>query len=62
MFRKEHVCFTAVVAFKAEVTNYMEQRLFEKLTVTQIVKKFPAFYENQKFITECTTARHWILS
>jgi hypothetical protein len=36
--------------------------LFEKLTVTQLVKKFPAFYGTQGFITVFTTARHWSLS
>jgi len=29
----------------------------DKLTVTQLVKKFPAFYENQRFITICTAVR-----
>jgi hypothetical protein len=34
----------------------------EKLTVTQIVKKFPIFYVTRRFITVYTTARHWFLS
>jgi hypothetical protein len=36
--------------------------LLEKLTVTQIVKKFLATYITRKFITVFTTARHWSLS
>jgi hypothetical protein len=36
--------------------------LLEKLTVTQPVKKLPAFYGTLRFITVYTTARHWTLS
>jgi hypothetical protein len=36
--------------------------LFEKLTVLQLVKKFPAFYGTRKFITTFTSARHMSLS
>ena len=36
--------------------------LLEKLTVPQLVKKFPAFYVNRWFITTFTTARHLSLS
>jgi len=36
--------------------------LLEKLTVTQLVKKFPAFHRRQRFITVFTTVRHWSLS
>jgi len=36
--------------------------LLEKLTVSQIVKKFPAFYGTRKFITACTRALHLSLS
>jgi hypothetical protein len=36
--------------------------LFEKLTVTQLVKKFPAFYDIRRFITVVTKARYWSLS
>jgi hypothetical protein len=40
----------------------MEQCPFEKLVVTQLVKKFPDFYGTQKFIIVFTAARHWFLS
>jgi hypothetical protein len=33
--------------------------VLEKLTVTQLVKKFPAFYGTRRFITVFTTARYW---
>jgi hypothetical protein len=34
----------------------------ENLTCHQLVKKFPAFYRNRRFITAFTTARHLSLS
>jgi len=36
--------------------------LLEKLTGPQLVKKFPAFYGNRRFITAFTNARHLSLS
>ena len=36
--------------------------LLEKLTGLQLVKKFPAFYGTQRFITALTSARHLPLS
>jgi hypothetical protein len=36
--------------------------LLEKLTGSELVKKFPAFYGTLKFITVHTTARHLFLS
>ena len=36
--------------------------LLEKITVSQLVKKCPAFYETGKFITAFTSARHLSLS
>ena len=36
--------------------------LFEKLTGSQLVKKFPAFYGTQRFITAFTSARQLSLS
>jgi hypothetical protein len=36
--------------------------LLEKLTCSQLVKKFPAFYGTRKFITASTGARHLSLS
>jgi hypothetical protein len=33
----------------------------EKLTVTQLLRNFPAFYGIRRFITVFTTARHWSL-
>jgi hypothetical protein len=53
------LCHTAVLASQQEneITNYMQQSLVEKLTVPQLVKKFPILW-NRKFITAFTTARH----
>jgi len=36
--------------------------LLEKLTDSQLVKKFPSFYETRRFITAFTRARHLSLS
>jgi len=36
--------------------------LLEKLTVTQLVKNFPAFHGTWRFITASTRASHWSLS
>jgi hypothetical protein len=36
--------------------------LLEKLTGLQLVKKFPAFYETRRFISEFTSAHHLSLS
>ena len=44
------------------VTYSMEQILFEKLTGSQLVKKFPAFYGTRIFINTLTRARHLFLS
>ena len=44
------------------VTLHVTGVLLEKLTVTQLVKKFPAFYGTRRFITAFTRARHLSLS
>ena len=36
--------------------------LLEKLTSSQLVKKFPAFYGTRRFMTAFTSARHLSLS
>jgi hypothetical protein len=36
--------------------------LLEKLIVSQLVKKFLAFYGSRKFITVFARARHWAVS
>jgi hypothetical protein len=36
--------------------------VLEKLTVTQLLKKFTAFYGTRRFITVFTRSRHWSLS
>jgi hypothetical protein len=43
------------------ITPYSRVRLKE-LTVTHLVKKFPAFYVTRRFITVFTTVHHWYLS
>jgi len=49
-----------------KVTASWSRILLEKLTVSQSVKKFPAFYRNRRFFTAFTSARHlslfWAIS
>ena len=40
------------------LTSYSSTALLEKLTVSQLVKKFPPFYGTRRFITAFTSARH----
>ena len=40
----------------------MEHSPFEKLTGSQLVRKFPVFYGTRRFITAITSARHLFLS
>jgi hypothetical protein len=47
------------------ITNLLttwSRRLLEKLTVSKLVKKFPAFYGTRRFITAFKRARHLSLS
>jgi hypothetical protein len=37
----------------------MDSVLLEKLIVTQLVKKFPSFYDTRKFITVFIITHHW---
>ena len=49
----------------AEFTFWLTPRsrvLLEKLTGSQLVKKFPAIYRTRRFITSFTRARHLFLS
>jgi len=39
-----------------------DRDLLENVTVTQRLKKFPAFNGTRRFITAFTRARHWFLS
>jgi len=44
------------------LTNSMENVLLEKLTRSQLVKKFPVLYGMRKFITAFTRARYLSVS
>ena len=50
-----YILFTDLLASRSRV-------LLEKLIDSQVVKKFPAFYGNLRFITAFTSARHLSLS
>jgi len=43
-------CITSAIFYSHNIryTNYMKERHSEKLTVAQLVKKFPAFYGTQR--------------
>jgi hypothetical protein len=45
-----------ILAEKTDITNSMEQSSSGRLVVTQLVKKFPTFYETQGLITVFTKA------
>jgi hypothetical protein len=51
-----------IIIFFPQLTDTTEQILLGKLTVTQLVRKFPAFYWTLRFITVFTRARHRPLS
>jgi hypothetical protein len=53
-------CLTEEVRTKDLST--VSRVLPQKLIVTQLVKKFPAFYGTRRFITVFTRTRHWSLS
>ena len=57
--------FATVFAFKHRriiKLNPHSRVLRQKLTGSQLVKKFPAFYGTRRFITAFTNARHLSLS
>ena len=51
-----------VVVVVVVVLTLRSRVLPEKLTGSQLVKKFPAFYGTRRFITAFTSARHLSLS
>jgi hypothetical protein len=65
-----HLCVNCPVSCGGEQNLYLltylstpwSNALLEKLTGSQQVKKFPAFYRTRKFNTAFTTARHLSLS
>jgi hypothetical protein len=48
--------------FTRSLTHSWSWALLEKLPIVQLLKKFPAFYRNRRFITVFTRAAHWSLS
>jgi len=58
---RKRAIIEALMFSKLDLTPWSSV-ILDKLTVTQIVKKFPAFYWTPRFITVFTRARHWSLS
>jgi hypothetical protein len=60
------ICFGKVVNRVVTVFTYLltpwSRVPLEKLTGSQLVKKFPAFYGTRRFVTALTSARHLSLS
>jgi hypothetical protein len=52
----------APVAKIHSLTRSWSWALFEKPSVVQLLKNFPAFYGTRKFVTVFTRALHWSLS
>ena len=65
-FRFRHFTFSARCSKSGYFIPYLltpcRRVLLEKLTGSQLVKKFPAFYATRRFFTACTSARHLSLS
>jgi hypothetical protein len=61
MRRLRGPCKVKIKGKNKEINKYIHGAtlLLEKLTVTQLVKKFPTFYGTGRFITVFTRARHW---
>ena len=60
-FKISHRNFTGLYNSTYLLTPW-SRVLLEKLASLQLVKKFPAFYETQRFLTAHTSARHLSLS
>jgi hypothetical protein len=60
LVKKSTSCSVPIISclFTILITNSVEQ----KLTATQLVKKFSALYGNRRFIAVFRTVRHWYLS
>jgi hypothetical protein len=58
----ESICFVSepVLVINLNLTSW-SRVLSEKLTVPQLLKKFPAFYVTRRFITALTRARHVLM-
>jgi len=56
------VCFRETTIRLTYLLTPWSKGLLEKLTVLQLVKKFPAFYGTRRFITALTSARHLSIS
>jgi len=52
------ISFVIVLINKCQFLTPCDRIRLEKLTVTQLVKKFPAFYGNRRFITVFTGPCH----
>jgi hypothetical protein len=65
-YRSAGLLTCLVTSFLTYLLTYLHtpwrKVLLEKLTVSQLVKTFPAFYGSREFITVFTTARHLSLS
>jgi len=69
----QKISFTAICKLQCKTLNKQNlnywnnsvtswNRILEKLTVPQLVKKFHGFYETWRFITVSTKASHWPIS
>jgi hypothetical protein len=56
------VCTHTHTLFSINILTPYRRVLLENLTSSQLLKKFPTFYENKRFITAFTKARHLSLS
>jgi hypothetical protein len=57
-----YLSFCVFILFYFLLAYLLTYSMQQKLTVSQLVKKFPAFYGTWRFITKLTSARHLPLS
>jgi hypothetical protein len=55
---KNSECLVKIMEVSESLSNGVKQSSFEKLTVPQLVKKFPALYGTRRFVAVFTTAYH----
>jgi len=58
----KYICISLLEPKTVHLLTPWRRVLLEKLTVLQLVKKFPAFHGTRRFITALTSVRHLSLS
>jgi len=62
MYCPKLLVYITLLGFMIYYLTPWSEVLLEKLTVTELVKKFSTFYGTRRFITVLTRTRYWSLS